>query len=275
MEIEDEERLKNLRRVREVNWAEIEALEIKLLREKTLEQGIRDYLALRSEFEPLLRQTEPIFGQDHIARLIRLQERFQKLQEWRNYRMEEIVEALVKLQALLNNAGIPSATIGGLAIGAWGKARVTRDADLKILLRRSQRKRLLDLIAPHYRSIHADPDAALRNNGIVFVLYGDHVRLDLMLADTEYDELLISRARTVELTPDKFVRVCTAEDLVILKIVASRPQDTVDVENIVQRQGDKLDEIYILEWLGKFEKAIDDSTLIREYRRIRERYLRE
>ena len=188
--------------------------------------------------------------------------------------MIPLIDALAELQNRLDKAGIPSAAIGGLAVGAWAKARATRDVDLKILLRREARKRLLDLLAPDYRSIHADPDRALRHNGIVFVLNSAGVRLDIMLADTEFDEMLIARARNVELSPDRIVRVCSPEDLVVLKMIAFRPQDQIDVANVVQRQGKKLDDDYILDWLGKFEKALDDSTLVREYRQIKERYSR-
>ncbi|HLF02500.1 MAG TPA: hypothetical protein VI547_11030, partial [Anaerolineales bacterium] len=96
--------------------------------------------------------------------------------------------------------------------------------------------------------------------------------LDLMLADTGYDEILISRAKEVELAPGKRVRVCTAEDLIIQKIIATRPQDMVDVEAVIVRQAERLDNAYILKWLRDFEKAIDDSTLVREYQRLRDKH---
>jgi len=268
----EEERLKNLRRVREVNWAEIEAFETDLLRAKTVEEGIRDYLELMAEFGPMLRQTESIYGQEYETRLISLQEKFRKLDESRGDRVDKLINALVRIQTLLDNAGIPSAAIGGLVVGAWAKPRVTKDADLKILLRRQDRKRLLDLLAADYRSLHADPDKALQGNGIVFVLDPNDVRLDLMLADTGYDEILISRAKEVELAPGKRVRVCTAEDLIIQKIIATRPQDMVDVEAVIVRQAERLDNAYILKWLRDFEKAIDDSTLVREYQRLRDKH---
>ena len=77
---------------------------------------------------------------------------------------------LVDLQRRLDEAGIPSALIGGLAIGAWAKARLTRDVDIKILLHRQEHQRLLDLLTPDYHSLQADPVLALRTNGIIFVL---------------------------------------------------------------------------------------------------------
>ncbi|MEK7327282.1 MAG: nucleotidyltransferase [Chloroflexota bacterium] len=262
----------NLRRIREVNWAEIEAEETRLLREMTVEQGIHDYLALRREFQPMLEETESIFRLERDAHSIQLQQRLWKLNEWKGNQMDSLVEALVQLQTRLEGAGIPSAAIGGLAVGAWGKARLTRDADLKILLRREDRKRLLDLLKPDYHPIAPDPDSALRNNGILYVHSPGGLRIDIFLADIEFDEMLIRRAQLVELLPGYKIHICSAEDLIVLKVIASRPQDQVDVAGIIQRQGDKLDEDYILDWLSKFEKALDDSTLIRTYEQLKERY---
>jgi len=264
--------MSNLRRIREVNWAEIEAEETRLLREMTVEQGICDYLALRREFQPMLQETESIFRPERDAHSIQLQQRLWKLNEWKGNQMDSLVEALVQLQTRLEEAGIPSAAIGGLAVGAWGKARLTRDADLKILLRRGDRKRLLDLLKPDYRPITPDPDSALRNNGILFVHSPGGLRIDIFLADIEFDETLIGRAQLVELLPGYKMRICSAEDLIVLKVIASRPQDLVDVAGIIQRRGDKLDEDYVLDWLSKFEKALDDSTLIRSYQQLKDRY---
>ncbi len=73
----------------------------------------------------------------------------------------------------------------------------------------------------------------------------------------------------VEIRPGQQVRVCTAEDLTIYKMISRRTKDRADVEGIIQRQGDKLDDRYIEKWLRQFEQAFDDSTLRKEYCRLR------
>jgi len=42
-------------------------------------------------------------------------------------------------------------------------------------------------------------------------------------------------------------------------------RDHEDVRSIVRRQGSKLDDGYVVDWLRRFEQALDDSTLITEY----------
>lgn len=272
----DEEQRKNLRLIREgTNWDEIEALEVKLLREETPQQGIAGFLSLMNEFAPVLEQTAPIFQHERDEAMIRLQERLNQFGKRSNYPMEELLRVLVSLQARLETANIPSALIGGLAVSAWGNPRLTRDIDIKVLLRRDERKRLLDTLGDDYRSLQANPDNALRHNGIVFVLSPEGKRIDIALTDTSFDEELIARAQLVEVLPKLKVRVCSAEDLIVLKIIAIRPQDQQDVATIIQRQGNNLDDAYILKWLKEFEQAIDDSTLVSTYQRLKKRYHRD
>jgi len=266
--------MSDLRRVWDVNWAEVEELETRLLREMTPAQGIHDYFALRAEFEPWLQRDELAEGKAYEQHAIQFQAKLFQLEQRRGHSMSSLLEAVTQLQTKLDQAGIPSALIDGLAVGAWAKARVTRDVDLKILLRRDESQKLWDLLKEAYRSLQADPVQTLQRNGIVFVVNQANVRLDLALADTEFDEILIARAKQVDLGSEQMVRVCSPEDLVILKLIAARPQDQIDVSNVIRRQAENLDDTYITNWLVQFEKMIDDSTLLRSYRQLREQNLR-
>lgn len=69
--------------------------------------------------------------------------------------------------------------------------------------------------------------------------------------------------RTVEyeLCPEKVVRLCSAEDLVVHKAVAGRAQDIRDIEGIIYRQGKKLDVEYIRLWLSEFATVTDNPDL--------------
>jgi len=92
-----------------------------------------------------------------------------------------------------------------------------------------------------------------------------------MLADTIFDETAIDRARVVTLFKDKTIRVCRAEDLVVYKMLSTSIKDRADVESVIQKQGKTLDKDYIESWLTQFEEALADSTLVKEFRKIRGR----
>lgn len=183
--------------------------------------------------------------------------------------MENLLQSVMTLQERLKQAGVLSAVIGGMAVGVFGEPRVTRDVDVKVLLGREDAARLLEIISPDYTPLQADPPQALKRNGILFVQDDLGTRLDLMLADVGFDEEAIRRAQPVEVQPGVVITICTAEDLIIYKLISVRAQDHADAESVIRRQGDALDDDYVLRWLCQFEAALDDSTLVATYQRMR------
>lgn len=182
--------------------------------------------------------------------------------------MENLFESLVSLQERLHRSGISSAVIGGVAVGVWGEPRVTRDVDVKVLLGRDDAPRLLEILAPDYIALQSDPLQTCRT-GILFVQDELGTRLDLLLSDTEFDAEAIGQAMPIELEHGLIAHVCSPENLIIYKLISTRSRDHEDAASVVRRQGEALDDEYVLEWLRKFEQALDDSTLIEEYRYMR------
>lgn len=183
--------------------------------------------------------------------------------------VENLVEGVVKLQTRLGNASVSSVVIGGLAVVVWGEPRLTRDVDIKVQLQRDQAANLLDLLRPDYKLLSDDPAQTLQRMGMLFVQNADGLRLDLLLADTPFDTQVIDRGVKIEIRPNRSIVVCTPEDLILYKLISTRPRDREDVWGIVRRQGDDLDDTYLMNWLRQFELALDDSTLVAEYKRLR------
>ncbi len=183
--------------------------------------------------------------------------------------MDSLVRSIRRLQQRLREADIPSIVIGGVAVALWGEPRVTRDVDLKILLGRDEADRLLAVLRTDYTPLLPDPQRALTEQAVLFVQDSAETRLDLLLADTPYDVQAIRRGHSVEVEPGATICVCSPEDLIIYKLVATRLRDREDTASVVRRQGDKLDDQYVLHWLRQFEQALNDSTLVAEYTRLR------
>jgi hypothetical protein len=152
--------------------------------------------------------------------------------------------------------------IGGLAVSVWGEPRVTRDVDLKVLIQREDAQLLVDVLLPDYSPLHPDPLGALRRQAVLFVKDHAGTRLDLLLAETAFDAKAMDRACLVAMPGGRSVRVCSPEDLLVYKLISTRARDHEDARGIVRRQGDKLDDRYVIGWLKLFEKALDDSTLV-------------
>jgi len=96
---------------------------------------------------------------------------------------------------------------------------------------------------------------------MILLTAGNNVDVDISLALPGYEDDLLERA--VEFAPEagKAIRLCTAEDLIIHKTVAGRPQDLADVQSIVFRQAEKLDVAYIRKWLRQFAEIMEQPEL--------------
>jgi hypothetical protein len=267
--------MSDLRRIREVNWDEIEAEEVRLLRQLTPEEGIRHFFDLQATLEFQFQATEGLFRPEREAYLIALQSRLARFQALRGHPMDILIKSVLDMQRRLIEAGIDSVLIGGLAVSAWGEPRGTRDVDLKVLLKREDAQRLLDVLGADFAPVHADPLQAIRRNGILFVHNQQNVRIDLLLADTDFDEAAIRRGRSIELQPGQAVRVCSPEDFIVYKLLAPRGRDYDDIVGVIQRQRDTLDDAYVIRWLREFERALDDSTLVSTYQQMRQNQSRK
>jgi predicted nucleotidyltransferase len=183
--------------------------------------------------------------------------------------MKKLYTSLQSFHRCLQSNKIDYAVIGGLAVAVWGEPRLTQDIDVKVMLSRDEAQRLLNAIEGEYKPFGDNPLEMLKENGILFVQDKHGVRLDIHLSDTLFDMEVIKRASNIEIEPGVVIKVCSAEDLIIYKMLSTRASDSRDFEGVVDYQGDALDDGYIIEWLRQFETALDDSTLVDTYQRKR------
>lgn len=180
-----------------------------------------------------------------------------------------LVNSAALAQRALSDAGIDSIVIGGLAVAIWGEPRLTRDVDLKVLLQRDRAELLVKALPAGFRCLADGPEETLRRVGFLFVQDAAGIRIDLLLAETGFDVEAVSRKRQIEMMGEH-IAVCTAEDLIVYKLISTRPRDHDDVLGVMRRQKDKLDDDYVTSWLYQFEQALDDSTLVTSYREMRD-----
>jgi hypothetical protein len=182
-------------------------------------------------------------------------------------------ETAARYQQALHEAGIESVVIGGLAVTIWGEPRATKDADLRVQLQRDEAEKLLAALPSNLTfpglSATETPLEKLQQYGFLFTETDTQDRVDVMLTDTAFDAAVIERG-TVQKIPGSKIQlwVCSPEDLIIYKLISTRPRDHADAASVVKRQIKKLDHNYVEDWLQQFEMALDDSTLIAAYRKM-------
>ena len=85
----------------------------------------------------------------------------------------------------------------------------------------------------------------------------------------------LSRAALFSFGPGLDIRTCSAEDLIVLKLFASRPLDIRDAEGVAVRQKGQLDWRYIEDELRPLAEIKDEPSILSTLARLRGLSLRE
>lgn len=172
-----------------------------------------------------------------------------------------------EIHAFLVSAGIPYAIIGGLAVQWWGEPRLTKDVDLTVVAPLDDPERFIRQVVDTFAPRIENAVAFARRNRVILVQASNGCPIDISMGLPGYEDAVMQRAVDVELEPGKAVKVCSAEDLIIHKAVAGRPQDVRDIEGIVYRQRDRLDASTIRRWLHIFADLLDNPEVVERFER--------
>lgn len=89
-----------------------------------------------------------------------------------------------------------------------------------------------------------------------------------MLGALPFEEKVIERSSVFAFDGIQ-LRTCSAEDLIVMKLFASRPGDIRDLEGIAIRNRGKLDWAYIEEQLRPLAELKEQPEILRELARLR------
>jgi hypothetical protein len=85
-------------------------------------------------------------------------------------------------------------------------------------------------------------------------------RIDFFVSFHRYHDEVKSRTVTGDLRGFK-IPILSAEDLLIFKVLFSRPKDWLDVTNLIAARGVGLDRSYIERWLGELLDETDERKM--------------
>ena len=174
--------------------------------------------------------------------------------------------ALAVHEFFLNRLKLNYAVMGGIALQFWGEPRFTHDLDVTVE-DRLDLPELVRLTTDAFGSRVPDPQTFARETRMLLVRVAE-VDVDIAVALRGYEDSLFARTRSIEVERGRRLNICSAEDLIIHKALAGRPQDLADVQSVIQRQGKKLDVGYIRRWLGQFSRGLDDPAILERFRRL-------
>jgi Nucleotidyl transferase AbiEii toxin, Type IV TA system len=146
---------------------------------------------------------------------------------------EELVRGAEILASIFAKRSIPYALIGGLATSMRGRPRFTRDIDFVIEIPQLVLPGLLDELLQNGFTL--DRMKIIREfvqQHITAFQYGA-VRIDWLKPVLPVYKLAISSATELTWSEHATLRVASAESLILMKMVAFRPQDQLDVVTLL------------------------------------------
>ncbi len=177
--------------------------------------------------------------------------------------MELLIDAAVKLQNFCEKQSWDYCFIGGIAVQKWGEPRMTRDIDISLLTGFGNELEYIDKLLKYFKPRINDAKEFALNNRVLLLMTESGIGIDISLAALPFEKQVIERATNVNYGTDIFLKICSAEDLVVYKAFANRSKDWLDVETILlKHESHELDWRYINETLNPLCEIKNDTTIL-------------
>jgi hypothetical protein len=175
--------------------------------------------------------------------------------------LTEIEKTLQKLDSLLKANSIDYVVIGGTAAIIYGRLRTTEDIDVTLLSELENFNTLYKLISTHYLPILTDPENFFKKNYVLPVIDTEtNVKIDFAAGLSGFDRKVLER-KTIKKFGTVEINVCSIEDLIIYKLVSARPQDVLDIEELIKANKEILDIIYLKKMAENFIEVEREDIL--------------
>lgn len=176
--------------------------------------------------------------------------------------LNNVLQLAVDVGTQLRQMGIAFCVIGGTAYQRWGEPRQTTDVDATLLVEFGRELEVVRNLLKTYSSRIENAESFALQNRIVLLQSSQGIGIDLSLGGLPYESRLIERSSLWKVPRHGEIRTCSAEDLVVLKSFASRPQDWIDVEKVIIRQGPRLDRALIIEELKPLAELKEEPEIL-------------
>lgn len=164
--------------------------------------------------------------------------------------------------------GVSGMVIGGVAASVLGRARVTKDVDALVWVEEKAWPAFLEAGRRFgFEPRGADVMGLARQVRMLLVRHAPTlIDVDLSLGALPFEREALDRAVLVDVG-GLSVPVATPEDLIVMKAIAQRPRDLLDVEGILEAQP-KIDLRRVRRWVREFAVTLDSPELLDNLERV-------
>ena len=185
--------------------------------------------------------------------------------------MTPLLAAALGFQELCGQKGWKSCIIGGIAVLRWGEPRFTRDVDVTLLTGFGNELEFIQtILGSGYSGRIADAAGFALKHRVLLLESPNDIPIDISLAGLPFESLAVERATLFEFEPGCKLRTCSAEDLMVQKLFASRPRDISDVQTIAGKQRGHLDWTYIESQLAPLAELKEQPEIMATFAKLRD-----
>lgn len=158
-------------------------------------------------------------------------------------------EAIAALGAILGRLGIAWVVMGAVAANRYRReVRLTGDVDLLL----ADHGPGLDVMERALRDADWSIQRGTPDGAILRLRHRTFGAADIVLAETDYQREAIQRARAESTGDGVEVRLLRLEDVLVHKLIAGRPRDVADIEDILAG-GLAFEEEYVERWAAYWD----------------------
>jgi hypothetical protein len=185
--------------------------------------------------------------------------------------LTRLLEVAQQLQSMADANQWRLAFIGGIALQRWGEPRLTVDVDAALFAGIEPDLKILQVLLEVFDARIENPIRFALNNRVVLLRSNDGIGIDIGLAAFSYEEQAFQRSSLFEFDEGIVLRTISAEDLVIMKALAGRDKDWLDVGTISIRQAQTLDWTLIETTIAALAELFENPHALIRLREIRSR----
>jgi len=168
----------------------------------------------------------------------------------------------------LESVGVPYCVIGGVAYQRWGEPRQTLDVDATLFVGFGAEDFAIEQMLSIFDSRIDDPLEFAHQNRILLLRSKSGTDIDVSLGGLPFEERVVQRSSRWQVPRHGAIKTCSAEDLIVLKAFASRPQDWLDVEKVIIRQSARLDRSLVLAELKPLAELKEEPEILEHVERL-------
>ena len=179
--------------------------------------------------------------------------------------MKGLEKALSELSGILDDEKVPYMVIGGTAVLLWGGTRSTQDIDVTVWVSDMDTPGVVARLIGRMKTRVSDPAGHVRANRVLPVDVPCGVPADIIFGLLPLEENAIKHAE-IKMIVGKPVRVCRIQDLLIHKMLSSRPRDIEDMRFLITRYGKNLDKSYLDQEAGNLALELARPEILVNYK---------